>query len=165
MNTTIEEALLLPNGFELHQAFISFFTVSAGVAYYRANEYGPDRFALIAKTLAQTFSVQLTSEEIEQTIIDFDEKSNISLAVIYEELAYISKRYEQYGRMIDEEMIMPSMADNYDGEQVNTLNSDNVKELDVVKGSLTFVFDKLPKWVQRILDVLMEVLKITRGAT
>tara|TARA_R110001592_G_scaffold363043_3_gene679807 strand:+ start:9489 stop:9836 length:348 start_codon:yes stop_codon:yes gene_type:complete len=113
--------------------------------------------------LSQSFADNLTIQEVEKAIEDFDEKSNMALATIYEELAYITKRYESYGRSLNEEMIMPELAAEYDVEQGSAFDDDTVKEIDVVKGSLNFVLKKLPKSAQRMLDVLMEILKIARG--
>ncbi len=163
MNTTVEKTMAAPNVSQLREALLSFYTVSAGVAHARAREYGPERFSLISRNLSQSFADNLTIQEVEKAIEDFDEKSNMALATIYEELAYITKRYESYGRSLNEEMIMPELAAEYDVEQGSAFDDDTVKEIDVVKGSLNFVLKKLPKSAQRMLDVLMEILKIARG--
>jgi len=164
MNTIFSQTMKVPSSEELHQALLSFFTISAGITCIRAHEYGPKRFSIISKDLANAFANQLTINEVAEVVSDFDDKSAIVLATIYEELAYISKRYESCGRLLNDKMVIPALAAEYDVPEGDPLDGDSVKEIDIIKGSLTFVLEKLPKWVQKILDVLMELLKISRGA-
>ena len=164
MGTATYETMNAPDSQELHQALTSFITTAAGVAYTRSKQYGPTRFSLLSEKLAGSFVEQFSVDDANELISDFDEKSISALTAIYEELVYISKRYEWCGRELNSNMVIPGPASEYEGDEGDPFSEDAVKEIDVVKGSLGYILDKLPKWAKRILEAIMEALKISRGA-
>ena len=164
MGTTTDETMKTPNAQELHQAMISFVTTTAGVAYVRSKKFGPQHFSLLSRSLSESFIENFSKKDAKNLISDFDEKSQPALTAIYEELIYVSKRYEKYGKKLNSNMYIPDQSNKYKGNDGDPFSEDAVKEIVVVKGSIDFILDKLPKWAKKILEAIMEVLKISRGA-
>lgn len=164
METAMSEPMSAPSFQQLHQALTAFITTAAGVAYVRSETYGPRRFALLSQSLAKSFAEQFTDDDANMLISDFDEPSKPALAAIYEELIYISKRYEAFGKILEPNLVIPGPNSEYEDDKGDPFSQDAVNEIDVVKGSVDFILEKLPKWARRILEAIMEVLKISRGA-
>lgn len=163
MATTISEPISAPSFQELHQALISFVTTASGVAHVRSAKYGPRRFTLLSQSLARFFVEQFSNNRENSLISDFDEQSKLALAAIYEELIYISKRYEACSAELELNTVVPGVVSEYECEKGDPFNQDAVNEINLVMERLYFFQNQLPKPVRRNLETIMEVLKISRG--
>ena len=79
------------------------------------------------------------------------------------EMLYVAFRYR---RLLPEESrkVVASVEERFAGVQEGDPTAPGaVDDIETVKGSIERQIKKLPKWLQRVLEVLMELLKLTKG--
>jgi len=159
----MEEEIYLPSVEEFRDALIAFVLAVSVVAFHRGREFGPKRFSFVARHLADEFRERFTLGDAEAIISEFREDSMSSLGALYEELIYIAWSYNRYAADAGVELSIPS-GEAVFGEEVGDMFDDQtVKDIGTVKGSIGALMSKLPKWAQKILEALLEALKLTRG--
>lgn len=94
---------------------------------------------------------------------DFEGISLSALGTLYEEMIYIASKYQRFAADAGIEYVIPGGANYFDEEVGNMFDDDAVKDIGTVKGSIDKLMSKLPKWAQRILEAIMEALKLTKG--
>ena len=148
---------------QLRESLIAFYIASSSVAFVRNAHIKIESFKNLSLNLGETFRNNFKDSHAEEILGDFYDFSAIALTTIYEEMLYVSKRYESCIRDAFPDFILPVAANKYSGGG-DPLSEESVKEIDVVKGSVAFILEKLPRWAQKILEAIMEMLKISRGA-
>lgn len=155
-----------PSANDFQLAFIAFILAASSVAFLRGSEFGPKRMAHIAKHLAHEFARRFSIEDAIQIMKSFeDDHSRNALGTLFEEFIYVACRYRQSARDAGIELVIPGEITLFDGELGNAFSKDAVEEIETVKSSISRLLEKLPKWAQRIIEALMEALKLTRGIT
>ena len=61
------------------------------------------------------------------------------------------------------ELVIPGNTQVFDEEVGNVFSDQALGEIETVKDSLSWLLEKMPKWAQRIVEALLEALKLTRG--
>lgn len=67
--------------------------------------------------------------------------------IVYEEINYIVNEHSEIGATDISSSTLTRVAD----------------DVEIVKGSIESVFEKLPKWVRNLLDVGLEILRLASG--
>lgn len=131
--------------------------------FIEGREFGPERFSYVARHLADEFSERFTLQDAEVIISEFREDSMSSLGTLYEELIYIAWRYDHYAADAGVMLSIPSGEAVFGEEVGDMFDEQTVKDIGIVKGSITTLMSKLPKLARKILEALLEALKLTRG--
>jgi hypothetical protein len=158
----IEDDVYSPSAEEFRMALIAFMLTAGSIAYHRGREFGPKRFSYIATNLANEFSERFTINDAEIVIADFAD-SKRSLGTLFEELIYVAFKYRKSAEDAGITVVIPGDTTVFPREMGNVMSKEAVGDVEIVKDSLKFLLEKLPKWAQRIIEALMEALKITRG--
>jgi len=159
----MEEDIYSPSAEEFRLALIAFVLVASSVAFHRGRESGPRRMAYIAKHLANEFKERLTTKDAEEAIGSVANDSRRTLGALFEELIYIACKYNKSAREAGIELTIPGNTTVFDGEIGNVFSDEAIDDIETVKGSISWLLEKLPKWAQRIIEVLLEALKLTKG--
>lgn len=159
----MEEEIYIPTVEELRYAIIAFVLAICVVAFHRGREFGPGRFSFVSRHLGREFSESISNTDAEAIMSDFEGPSLFALGALYEEMIYIATKYQRFAADAGIEYVIPSGA-NYFAEEVGDMFDDEaIKDIETVKGSIEKLMSKLPKWAQKILEAIMEALKLTRG--
>ncbi len=159
----MEEDIYFPDAKEFRLAFIAFMLTVSSVAFHRGRKFGPKRMAYIARHLANEFSEKFSDEDAKQVIADHAEHSRKSLGALFEEFIYIAYKYRKSAMDAGIEVVIPGNTRVFTGERGRVFSDEAIDEIETVKGSIGWLLEKLPKWAQRIVEALMEALKLTRG--
>jgi hypothetical protein len=96
-----------------------------------------------------------------------DDKEKISLGILYEEMQYISWKYkdslEIAGLEVPEYIYAMEEPVQFADQEGHPGDANAIGDVEIVTGSVKSILDKLPKWVRKIIDAIMEALKLTRG--
>jgi hypothetical protein len=160
---TMDEDIYSPSVEEFRLALIAFVLAVSSVAFHRGREFGPQRMAYIARHLADEFSNRITERDAALMMADFPEASRTSLGALFEELVYIACRYSKSARDAGIELVIPGNTAVFDGEMGNVFSDEALDDIETVKDSISWLLEKMPKWAQRIVEALLEALKLTRG--
>ena len=159
----MDEEIYIPSAEELRLAIIAFVLAVCVVAFHRGREFGPKRFSFVAKYLGREFSERISVDDAEAIMSDFEDLSLPALGALYEEMIYIANKYKRFATDAGIEYVIPNGANHF-GEEVGDMFDDEaIKDIGTVKGSIDKLMGKLPKWAQKILEAIMEALKLTRG--
>jgi len=167
MNTVVNQSVTIPSPREFTVVWETFYLVIAAIATYRANENGPKRFGELAVYAANLLREAATSKEIYTLVENMinDDKEKLPLGILYEELQYISWKYR--GVFADVDMEIPEaiydMGEFFPDEIGEPLDSSTIKDIKNVVGSVNKLLDKLPNWIRKAVDVILEALQLTRG--
>jgi hypothetical protein len=93
---------------------------------------------------------------------DDDPATQAAFAMLENEMLYLASSLYDHVSDLSQNTLGP-VQDRFTGYVIDPLDDSFVNGADVVTGSVKALFDKLPKWLQRILEVLMEALKLTKG--
>jgi hypothetical protein len=159
----MEEEIYIPTAEELRDAIIAFVLAVCVVAFHRGREFGPSRFSFVSRHLGLQFSEQIRIADAEALMSDFDEASLSALGALYEEMIYIATKYHRFAADAGIEYVIPGGANYFDEEVGDMFDDDAIKDIGTVKGSIDKLMSKLPKWAQKILEAIMEALKLTKG--
>jgi len=168
MNAIVIRNVASPSPREFGIAWETFFLVVSAIATFRANEYGPRRFGELARHASKFLSEASVSDEIVSLIESMAEndKEKISLGILYEEMQYISWKYQEVFEDLDIEVpeAISSMGGQFEDEEVGDASDPNViKDVKNVVGSVKAILDKLPPWIRKAVDAILEALQLTRG--
>lgn len=153
-----------PSAEDFRLAFIAFMLAVSSVAFRRGSKFGPKRMAYIARHLANEFSEKFTVTVAEQVMADFAEDSRKPLGALFEEFIYIACRYNDSAKDTGIKLVIPGNKLLFETERGDVFSDDALDEIETVKDSIKWLLEKLPKWAQRIVEALMEALKLTRGS-
>jgi hypothetical protein len=169
----MDRAISTPTKDEFHFALIWFVSTLVHVISRRSRTFGPRRFQFSSSQLGREFSTRLGVGDLREIADDFAEAEEFSsLGFLYEELLYICWKY---GRAVVPEQeaelegaprpkVERLAAVLFQEEDSGGIFGEGVvDDIDTVKGSIDTLLKKLPKWAHRIIEVLLEVLKLTRG--
>lgn len=159
----MEEDIYSPSVEEFRLAFVAFMLAVSSVAYHRGRKFGPKRMAYVARSLAKEFSEKFTARDAELLMADSAEGSRGPLGTLFEEFIYIACRYSKSMKDAGMNVDIPGNTGNFEGEIGNPFSDEALDDIETVKGSIAKLLEKLPKWAQRIIEALMEALKLTRG--
>jgi hypothetical protein len=159
----MEEEIYQPSAEELRLALIAFVLATCAVAFYRGQEFGPKRFAYISRQLGLEFKNQISLEDVQELMSDFEESSLSALGTLYEEMIYIATKYHRFAEAAGIEYVIPEGGNHFFEESGEFFDGDAIGDIGTVKGSIDKLMAKLPKWAQKILEAIMEALKLTKG--
>jgi len=159
----MEQEIYSPSVEEFRDALIAFVLTVSVVAFHRGHKFGPKRFSFVARHLADEFRERFTLQDEGEIISEFREDSKSSLGALYEELIYIAWRYNCYAADAGVVLSIPSGEAEFGEEVGDMFNDQTIKDIGTVKGSIGTLMSKLPKWAQKILEAILEALKLTRG--
>ena len=158
----MDDSINIPSADEFRLAFIAFMLVASSVAFHRGRKFGPERMAYIARQLANEFAERFTVRDAERVMAWFGTDLR-PLGALYEEFIYIACRYSKSASDAGVKLAVPGNVAVFAKERGNVFSDTAVNEIETVKGSISWLLEKLPKWAQRIVEALMEALKLTRG--
>lgn len=152
--------IALPSAQDLQSALIRFGFTVAGVTAARAAEQ--EWVSRLAGRLAETIGTQLTESDCETAMKEFQGPSAIALIGLFIEIGFVNLLYRDAvtspsAPPIDE-AITRSLAVEPGDLQAQTA----IDDIEIVHGSIEKLLNNLPRWLSRILDVALEVLKLAR---
>ena len=159
----MEEPIYAPSPEEFRLALVAFVLAVSSVAFHRGREFGPVRMAYVARQLADEFAARFMAGDAMAVMADFSGDSQTALGALHEELVYIACRYRNSARDAGIELVIPGNTQVFDEEVGNVFSDQALGEIETVKDSLSWLLEKMPKWAQRIVEALLEALKLTRG--
>jgi hypothetical protein len=169
MNTIVIQSVRVPSPREFGLTWKSFFLVVSAIASYRAKTYGPHRFGDLSVHASNLLGEVADTEEMHDLIRDMadHEQERVSLGILYEEMKYIAWKYrnslEIAGMEVPEYIQAMEEAEQFSGEEGHPGDPGVVDDVETVVGSVKAILDKLPRWVRKTIEALMELLKLTRG--
>ena len=172
MNTGLNIApVKIPTPKQFGEAWGAFFATVSAIAQYRANGKGAEkRFGELAIHAADLLEQAKDDAAFMAMVSEMigHQYEKISLGILYEELLYISYKYKaafQAAEMMEPEVIRLLEQSHYFNSQPGELDgSDAIDDIEVVKGSIQNILDKLPGWLRNLIEAIMEALKLTRGS-
>lgn len=150
------------------QAWRMFTVTAVSVAELRCRETGQTGLAQVVAPLRDALSEEATADF--DYWDDGDDPASLrALEVLIVEMALIAFKYRDAVPDFEEF----ELSDDFDTLQAmagpvpfgNPLGDEAIEDFATVTGSIEKLFEKLPKWMKRIMEVTMEVLKLTRGLT
>ena len=167
--STINPVVTIPSPREFGLAWKSFFATISAIITYRTIHAGPRRFGELSEHAARLLSEAAESEGMQSQLAEMlgDEHERVPLGILYEEMIYITYKYRTAFELANVEM--PEIIETLRGvEQFSDVQGDPgahdaVDEAEIVAGSIQPLLDKLPKWIRKAIDVILEVLKLTKG--
>lgn len=169
MNTILEREVVVPSPGEFSIVWEAFFIVVSAIATYRANEFGPRRFGELSVHAATLLRTAANSREMNLLInaMAHSDKERTTLGILYEEMQYISWKYrgvaEDYLQQRFEVFEAMGEPPQFSGESGYADDADVVGDIETVACSITSILDKLPPWIRKAIEAIMEALKLTRG--
>jgi hypothetical protein len=158
----MEQRIHAPDAREFQRGMVAFVLTVGAIAYVRAREFGPRRMGYVARQLALEFQERFTEEHAQAVVADFEDAPT-ALGALFEELVYIACKYREHASNAGLDIVVVGNQDDFATESGNAFSQDVIEEIDIVKGSIAKLLEKLPRWAQRIIEALMEALKLTRG--
>jgi len=154
----------VPTTDEFTVAWSAFFATVSAVASWRATHFGPERFGILAEAAGRSLASGSTSAEFVRMVATLREDPNekVLLGILYEELLFYSWRFrgaieERGGQLpFDESEAFPN-------ESGDPAAPDAVDQAEIITGSIQPLLDKLPNWLRKAIEAIMEILKLTRG--
>ncbi|RZU98548.1 hypothetical protein [Spiribacter vilamensis] len=159
----MEQDIYSPNPDEFRDAFIAFMLTVSSVAFHRGCEFGPMRMAYIAQYLAHEFKDRFSVEDAAIVMEDIGADSELALGALFEEFVYIACKYKNSADMANIDITIPGNTSDFDEETGNAFSDEAIQDIETVNGSIGRLLAKLPKWAQRIVEAILEALKLTRG--
>lgn len=159
----MEQRVQAPDAREFQRGMVAFVLTVGAIAYVRSRDFGPRRMGLVARQLAQEFGERFTEGDAQAVVADFDD-AQTALGALFEELVYIACKYREHASNAGLDIVVVGNQDDFATESGNAFSKEVIEEIDIVKGSIAKLLEKLPRWAQRIIEALMEALKLTRGA-
>lgn len=170
MNSTVGiSELVIPTPEEFGAAWSAFFLTVSAIATYRAERYGPRRFGELSDHAARQLVEAADSDDLLSSVADMagDEHEKVSLGILFEELIFVSWRYrrtfELAGMETPEAVAVMSPPPHFRDEEGHPDDPDVIDDIETVKNSIQSLLDKLPRWMQKAIEVILEALKLTRG--
>jgi len=155
-----------PTPAQLTSALADFARTVEAVALARAQEYGPawvleaGAFTNVAVEDARQI---VNDETILQNLQDEIDESPAACGILWVELFAVNYRPRELSGIeidIDGAPIPVAVVEMADPDH---LSEQSVKDLETVKGSIEKILSKLPAWLRKLMEALMEILKLTRG--
>lgn len=145
MSMSIDGAVPRSGGFDFREHWI-------GEAAAQASVFTQERLTLI---------------EVDRWLSEFEEKDAMAVDILFREIVWAIRRYHRFTNFYlpSVPIVDPAIYPTIVPVEVLTISKADVDRIDVVKGSIEKVFDKLPAWLKRIMDVAMELLRLSRGIT
>lgn len=168
-STVIAPDPVIPTPEEFGAAWNAFFLTVAAIAVYRGRNYGPERFGELSQHAARLLVEAGHSDDLLSSVAEMaeDEHEKVSLGILYEELLFISWRYrrtfELAGMQTPDVIVVMSPPPQFPNEEGHPDDPDMIDDIETVKGSIQSLLDKLPRWMRKAIDVILEALKLTRG--
>lgn len=160
----------IPSPAQAHAALLGFAYTVAALTIAQGPEDGQNWVSNTAREIAAHVSEQLAVGDVEDLEGEFDGPDALALSVLYREIVYIDRLYEALTRDVfpgvDLPVLDPDLFPEIAPSQVmERIGKDDVERVDIVYGSIEKLLKRLPSWLQKILDVAMELLKLARGVT
>jgi len=168
-STVIAPDPVIPTPEEFGAAWSAFFLTIAAIATYRGRNYGPERFGELSQHASRLLVEAAHSDGLLSSVAEMaeDEHEKVSLGILYEELVFISWRYrrtfELGGMQTPDVIVVMSPPTQFPNEDGHPDDPDVIDDIETVKGSIQSLLDKLPRWMQKTIEVILEALKLTRG--
>lgn len=166
MDTAVQ-SMPVPTAEDLRDACKRFGYTIASVAIQRDPEQGWIGPAVME--LAAHIATNLTEDDWAAVEAEFQGLGQPALSGLFLEMTHVNVRFQTtVEKVFGDNADLPVIGDEaraFVGEQNAADPSDakDVAELDIVYGSFERQFRRLPKWLQQVVEVLMELLKLTRG--
>lgn len=161
--------LVIPSPKDFCAVWSTFFLTVYAIATYRANTYGPRRFGELSAHAANLLVEAANSSELLSSVSHMaeDKYERVVLGILFEELQFVSWRYrsafELAGMEIPEAVSSMEEPPQFSSENGHPDDSDTLGNIETVKGSIQPLLDKLPPWIRKAIEVILEALKLTRG--
>lgn len=160
----------IPSPGEFDTAWNAFFRTLAAVIACRAHQYGPRRFGLLAFDAVDGICTASDDDEVQDNIRAMleDEREAVALGILFEELQHFTLRYrnayEQLGGVeMPSEVATMEAVDGLGEVFGDPLGGDVIEDAGIITGSIPKLLDKLPGPLKKLMDVLLEILKLARG--
>lgn len=168
-STVIAPDPVIPTPEEFGAAWSAFFLTVAAIATYRGRNYGPERLGELSEHAARLLVQAAHSDDLLSSVAEMaeDEHEKVSLGILYEELLFVAWRYrrtfELVGMAAPDAIAVTSPPSQFPNEEGHPDDPDVIDDIETVKGSIQSLLDKLPRWVRKAIEVILEALKLTRG--
>lgn len=164
MSLAVEGTPLGPMG--MSQALLIFFETMQSVAKVRAEQSGLLWVSASIDNFTQAFG-EMDTETLGLDDYMFEAEDPVSAAAMHMlemEMYYIAYAHREYLSERTRDSLQ-AVAENFsDVGFANPLSDKSMEDIETVKGSIEKLLDKLPGWAKKMMEVLMEALKLTRGA-
>ena len=157
------EELKLPDLGGFSESMTFFLRTVAGVARRRADASGVERLGSLAHLAVSDLGAMLEDPETRDALgSELEDASNrTALAILAEEMDFYA--WQHRGSVEGLEYDMPDLSDQFGAATANPLSKEAVDDASTIVGSIEKVLDKLPRPLKKLMHVLLEVLKLTRG--
>ncbi len=148
---------------DFNKAFGLFVRAAAAVAARRGEAGGVPRLGLLAVSAASAVREQILSADSQALVEDTlnNPAESVSLYLLVEEMEYYAWRYRAALPEIQREVQAgPALWGVGVG---HILSDDAVDDAETVVGSVEKILDKLPGPLKKVMQALLEALKLTRG--
>lgn len=162
-----ERIFVVPTAEQLHSSLVCFGQTVGALASYRAQQMNEQWIQASSLMLASEIGQRLTPEDCEQVVAEFEEEgSGSALAVLFLEISYINLLFRDLAsdQWIDLPEVDPAAIDMIGTVSGDPMNWVDVGKAEAVYDSIAHLMSRLPAWLRKTLEVLLEVLKILRGA-
>jgi hypothetical protein len=158
-----------PTGVELRTALNGFAVAVAAVAIVQSRDTGPRWIEGELPPVVSNFVKNFSDEDANRIVADFGPIDSPALAFLYVELLHYAWRHaplvEAVGDLLPETAIDLSGSAVTGEAQTDAPDVRSVKDAVVMQGSIEFLLAKLPWPLRRLVDAIMEALRISRGVT
>ncbi len=158
----------IPTPAQGHAALLGFAYTVAALTIAQGPDDGQNWVSDTAREIAVHVQEQLSIEDVEGLEEDFTGPEALALSVLYREIVYVDRLYEDLTRDVfpGVPVLDPGLFPEIAPMQITErIGKDDVERIDIVYGSLEKLLKRLPPWLRKILDVTMELLKLARGVT
>lgn len=160
-------ASALPTGQRLAVCLNLFLSAMASVATRRAGEAGPAWITHMAPRYLNALHEYLDGQALEVALQDFDERDAAALTGLQVEMVYYARCYapDLFATLNESDLqeIQPVSSIVGSPPPMDPFVRAAVDDADTIRGSLDFLLDKLPWWLRRVVDVILQAIKMAHG--
>jgi hypothetical protein len=158
--------VFVPSTEQFASALADFTRTIEAVTRARASEYGPAWLA------ASPHLAGLAALDAQQIVDDADfiqwlgldiEAAPTAYAILWAELFAVNYIHRELSGFIFDEELAPVDVMYFQDDASNPWSERTVKDLEVVQGSVEKIIDRLPPWLKKLMEAMMELLKLSRG--
>lgn len=130
---------------------------------YRSEHGGVGRLGMMATTASDALIGMLDSAEVRSALGEHFSAAGegMALSILTEEMEYFAWRY----RAVDESLRieLEGSEDRWGDGEGDPLSDSAIDDAETIIGSVEKLLDKLPGPLKKLVHVLLEALKLTRG--
>lgn len=163
-------AMPVPTSGQLWAAYVRFGYTVAAVTIFRDRAGGESWISPAVAQLAQHASRHMSEEMWDDVVRIHGELGAPALAGLFLEITHVNLRFEPVATDLFGTEFLPDI-DEGAREFIGTIGKADpfarrdVDQIEIVYGSIEKLLKRLPKWLQKVMEVVMELLKLTHGET